>query len=113
MTKEQIQALVNKGAITHVGIASDLEKMSNEEICEKYITKHEVAAEVMADEAPEAPVDPSIDPSEAVVGENTDIDNPIAELMDAAPVEEAPVPAKKASKKSKKADTELVVDPVE
>lgn len=47
MDKKQIQALVNKGAITQVGITDDLEKLSNEEICEKIITKHEVAAEVL------------------------------------------------------------------
>ena len=55
MDKQQIQALVNKGAITHVGVAADLEKLSNKEVCEKFITKHEVAAEVIAAE-PKDPV---------------------------------------------------------
>lgn len=62
MTKEQIQALVNKGAITHVGIAEDLEKMSDKEICDRYITKHEVATEILGAESeqPEVPVEPAI-----------------------------------------------------
>lgn len=85
MTKDQIQSLVNKGAITHVGVAADLETMADKEICDKFITKHEVAAEVL-------------------VGENTELETP---------VEVAPIEPKKATKKSKKAASPIEEAPVE
>ena len=62
MDKKQFDALVNKGAITHVGIAADIEKLSDKEICDRYVTKHEVATEVLSgeDEQPEVPEVPEV-----------------------------------------------------
>jgi hypothetical protein len=49
MTRQQIEALVNKGRITQVGaeVQEDLENLSDEEICEQYVTCAEVAAEIL------------------------------------------------------------------
>lgn len=56
MNKKQFEALVNKGKITHVGIAKDIEKLSDKEFCGRYVTSHEVAAEVLKEaETPETP----------------------------------------------------------
>lgn len=49
MKAKDFEALVNKGAITHVGIAADVEKLSDKEVCDKFVTKHEVAAEVLSE----------------------------------------------------------------
>ena len=105
MNAKEFEALVNKGAITQVGVAADIEKLSDKEICEKFVTKHEVAAEILsgetedtapvAPETPETPVEP--------------------ETLAEATTEEVTVPAKK-SKKASKAKVEPdapVVDPVE
>lgn len=70
MNAKEFESLVNKGAITHVGIAADVEKMSDKELCDKYITKHEVAAEVLAAEpATVAEVAPEV-PTEEPVAEH-------------------------------------------
>lgn len=82
MDKQQIQALVNKGAITHVGVAADLEKLSNKEVCEKFITKHEVAAEVIAAE----PKDPAGEPETPAGEPETHAGEPEAPVVD--PVED-------------------------
>lgn len=62
MNAKEFDALVNKGAITHVGIAGDIEKLSDKEMCARYVTKHEVAAEILngEDEQPEKPVEPAV-----------------------------------------------------
>ena len=102
MNAKEFEALVNKGAITQVGVAADIEKLSDKEICEKFVTKHEVAAEILSGEtedttpvAPETPVEPDA-PAEVAT-------------------EEAAAPAKKSKKASKaKAEPDApVVDPVE
>ena len=99
MNAKEFEALVNKGAITQVGVAADIEKLSDKEICEKFVTKHEVAAEILSgeteDTAPVTPVEPET-PAEVVT-------------------EEAAAPAKKSKKASKaKAEPDApVVDPVE
>lgn len=49
MTKEQIQALVNKGVVTHVGVAKELETMPVAEACKKYVTLAGLAEEIDAD----------------------------------------------------------------
>lgn len=109
MNKDQIQALVNKGAITHVGIAADLEKMADKEICDKFITKHEVAAEVLIGENSEEDVKPEI-PVETPEEPTTEPE--VQVMAEEAPVE-VPVETKKASKKSSKKNEAPVVDPVE
>lgn len=141
MNKKQIEALVNKGAITHVGIAADLEKLSDKEICERYVTKHEVTTELLSgeDETPIVPEEPAIDtvgvgasvPETPVVEEPTPAtptveeaapvtlsEEPAAEtapIEEVAPVEEVTT-TKKTSKKSKRVAEEVteapVVDPV-
>ena len=117
MTKDQIQALVNKGTITHVGIAADLEKMTDEEICNRYVTRHENAAEILVGEnskeditpndvmpevPAEAPEEPTSEPEVQVMAEESPVE-----------VVEAPVEPKKSSKKSSKKNEAPVVDPVE
>lgn len=99
MNAKEFEALVNKGAITQVGVAADIEKLSDKEICEKFVTKHEVAAEILSgeteDTAPDAPETPET-PAEVAT-------------------EEAATPVKKSKKASKaKAEPDApVVDPVE
>lgn len=99
MNAKEFEALVNKGAITQVGVAADIEKLSDKEICEKFVTKHEVAAEILSgeteDTTPDAPETPET-PAEVAT-------------------EEAATPVKKSKKASKaKAEPDApVVDPVE
>ena len=119
MNKKQIEALVNKGAITHVGIAADLEKLSDKEICERYVTKHEVTAELLSgeDETPVAPEEPTPEPlaDATPVEEATPVALSEELVEEVAPIEETTT-AKKTSKKSKKVAEEVteapVVDPV-
>lgn len=123
MNKKQFEALVNKGAVTHVGIAADVEKLSDKELCEKFVTKHEVAAEVLSgkDEAPVVPEEVAPEtPSEPVAPEVPE--EPTTPVEEAAPVAlaaEEPVATttKKSTKKTTKKDVEVVdeapvVDPV-
>ena len=62
MNSKEFEALVNKGAITHVGIAADVEKLSDKEMCKRYVTKHEIAAEILSGdtEQPEEPTKPMV-----------------------------------------------------
>lgn len=122
MNKKQFEALVNKGAITHVGIAADVEKLSDKELCEKFVTKHEVAAEVLSGEdkapeevAPETPSEPVAleAPAETV----TPVEETAAPVALAAEEPVATTTAKKSTKKTAKKDVEVVdeapvVDPV-
>lgn len=64
MNKEQFNALVNKGAITHVGVAQDVETLSAEEMAELHMTQHEAVAEMLAgdDEDTDTPTEPEPDP---------------------------------------------------
>ena len=109
MDKKQFQALVNKGAITHVGV--DSEKLTDKEFCEKYITKHEVAAEVLSGEgvAPEVPTEPKTPEAPEEKVEETSPAEPVEPTEDAAPTEEvAPEAPKKAKKTSKKSEAPVV-----
>lgn len=99
MNAKEFEALVNKGAITQVGVAADIEKLSDKEICEKFVTKHEVAAEILSGETEDTtPVTPETPETPAEVA-----------------TEEAATPVKKSKKASKaKAEPDApVVDPVE
>lgn len=59
MNAKEFDALVNKGAITHVGVAGDIEKLSDKEMCARYVTKHEVATEILNGEN-QQPVEPTV-----------------------------------------------------
>ena len=103
MNAKEFEALVNKGAITQVGIAADIERLSDKEICEKFVTKHEVAAEILSGETEDtAPVAPEVP------------ETPETPVESDVPAEVA-TPAKKSKKASKaKAEPDApVVDPVE
>jgi hypothetical protein len=60
MNRQQLEALVTKGAITQVGVLDECEKLSAQEVADKYITQAEVAEGVAADAVPEIkePKDP-------------------------------------------------------
>jgi hypothetical protein len=52
MNRQQLEALVTKGAITQVGVLDECEKLSAQEVADKYITQAETAEEVAADAVP-------------------------------------------------------------
>ena len=64
MNKKDFDALVNKGAVTHVGVVADAEKLDNEKFTSLHMTQHEVVAEMPDDTTADA--EPSIDGTPAV-----------------------------------------------
>lgn len=47
MNAKQFDALVNKGAVTHVGVVADIERLSTDDFCAHHITHHEIASELV------------------------------------------------------------------
>jgi hypothetical protein len=137
MNRQQLEALVTKGAITQVGVLDECEKLSAQEVADKYITQAETAEEVAADAVPtdipeiKEPKDPEdtndgeieliptqdeVPASEEATPEAQSIaDEVTAEAEDAVAeeiVEEATT-TKKSSKKSTTTTEAPSVDPVE
>lgn len=137
MNAKEFDALVNKGAVTQVGIVADAEKLDAKDFTDLHMTQHEVVAEVLAEEVPTEPIEEvPAEVNEEVPAEETPIEpvveeTPVAEvnevapeiaaepvaMMDEVPVEEVPAveatepaPAKKARKGKNAAPS---VDPVE
>ena len=101
MNKKDFDALVNKGAVTQVGIVADAEKLDNEKFTSLHMTQHEVVAEMPGNTTAEAA------PAEAAPAEAAPAEEPVAEPV----AEEAPAAPTKKSKKSK--NVAPSVDPVE
>ena len=118
MNKKDFDALVNKGAVTQVGIVADAEKLDNEKFTILHMTQCEVVAEMSdnttADAEPTTDRTPAAEaapaeaaPAEAAPAEAAPAEEPVAEPV----AEEAPAAPAKKSRKSKNAAPS--VDPVE
>lgn len=113
MNKKDFDALVNKGAVTQVGIVADAEKLDNEKFTILHMTQCEVVAEMSdnttADAEPTTDRTPVAEaaPAEAVPAEAAPAEEPVAEPV----AKEAPAAPAKKSKKSK--NVAPSVDPVE
>lgn len=105
MDRKAFDALVNKGRITHVGVAADCDVLNDEEMAARHMTHHEAVAEVLTG-TEEAPVETPIEPEAPVVPEEPVVPETPAET----PAEE---PVKAPAKKSKKNSAAPSVDPVE
>ena len=111
MNAKQFDALVNKGAITQVGIVDDAEKLDANDFTDLHMTQHEAVAEVLAGTSNDNEIEDEVIPEEAPVAEETPTE-PVAEETPTEPVaEETPAPATKKSKKAK--NVAPSVDPVE
>lgn len=107
MDRKAFDALVNKGRITHVGVAADCDVLNDGEMTARHMTHHEAVAEVLAG-TEEAPVETPTEPATPVIPEE-----PVApeeSVVPETPVEE---PTKAPAKKSKKNSAAPSVDPVE
>ena len=108
MNKKDFDALVNKGAVTQVGIVADAEKLDNEKFTILHMTQCEVVAEMSDNTTADAePTTDRTPAAEAAPAEAAPAEEPVAEPV----AEEAPAAPTKKSKKSK--NTAPSVDPVE
>lgn len=131
MNAKEFDALVNKGAVTQVGIVADAEQLDAKDFTDLHMTQHEVVAEVLAEDVPEE-VAPE-EPTEEIPAEETPVEPvveevPVAEVNEVAPevvaepvvvMDEVPVEAVEtaepvATKKARKGKNAAPsVDPVE
>ena len=108
MNKKDFDALVNKGAVTQVGIVADAEKLDNEKFTILHMTQCEVVAEMPDNTTADAePTTDRTPAAEAAPAEAAPAEEPAAEPV----AEEAPAAPGKKSRKSKNAAPS--VDPVE
>ena len=108
MNKKDFDALVNKGAVTQVGIVADAEKLDNEKFTILHMTQCEVVAEMSDNTTADAePTTDRTPAAEAAPAEAAPAEEPVAEPV----AEEAPAAPAKKSRKSKNAAPS--VDPVE
>lgn len=120
MTTKEFDALVNKGAITQVGIVEDAEKLDTQDFASLHMTQHEAVAEVLAETSDNNETEDVATPEEEPVAAMNEVPTEVpagtveptpAVIEDAPVAEETPAPAAKKSKKAK--NVAPSVDPVE